>query len=79
LAQVSGKADLADEIAARRIAADPILLEIGPSHAAPHVAVDVRSHTVGELGRKILSKDFVVGDLASADVRIPACLNARRE
>src|SRR6266568_5155345 len=33
--------DLADQLAARRVAAHAVLLGIGPTHAAPDIAVDV--------------------------------------
>src|SRR4051794_20520366 len=69
--------DLADQVPARRVAADPVLPRVGPPHAAPDVALRVDPHPVGKAGREVLGEDLVVRELVAvhvedAHIRAPA-------
>src|ERR1700759_4783522 len=59
---------LTNQIPLRRVAADAVLGRIGPSHAGPDVAFGIRAETVGEAGRKILSKNVPSTQPAVMDV-----------
>src|SRR5205085_3033316 len=60
--------DLAEQIARRAIAAHTVLLRVGPAHAAPHVAVNIAAHSVGNARRKTLGEDLAVGQRPGVDV-----------
>src|SRR6516165_2621669 len=60
--------DLSDEIAVRRVAAHAVLLGIGPTHAAPNIAVDVGTHAVGKAGCEILGEHLSVAKLVAVDI-----------
>src|SRR5262249_58087489 len=62
--------DFADEVAGRRIDADPILLRVGPSHATPHIPVDVDPYAISKARRKVLGEYLVGGRLAGGDVHV---------
>src|SRR5439155_19168458 len=63
--------DLADQLAGRGIATHTVLLRIGPPHAAPHIAVRVEPHPIGDARCEVLGEDLAVGQLVFIVVEEP--------
>jgi hypothetical protein len=62
--------DLAQQIPRGAVAAHAVLLRVGPAHAAPHVAIHIAAHSVGNARRKTVGEDFAVRQLAGVDIDV---------
>src|SRR3981081_364605 len=62
--------DLAEQVAARRVAAHPVLVPLLPTHGAPDTPIRVTALPVGNAGLRHFRKDFAVRHLSSPDIQV---------
>ena len=62
--------DFAEEVALGAVAANPVLLWVAPTHAAPDVTFDVAAHAIGKSGCEALGENFSVDHFARGDVDV---------
>src|SRR6266571_573008 len=62
--------DLADQIAGRGIAANPVFVQIAPADRAPDAAIPVGAQSIGNARFRHFRKDLAVRQFAVFDIRV---------
>ena len=77
LATVLRQVNLAEQLAARSVAADTILFRIAPADGAPDAAVAIGAHSIGDARPLYLHKHLAVRHFAILDIHVEDA-NVRR-